>query len=90
MPIPCVAAYDGRALLEGSMKSIDEHIAKDVDEIAEAKAKGDDAMVRHYQEELASLQEFKEHHPGDAHDPTSLEVYCDNNPDAPECRIYED
>lgn len=21
---------------------------------------------------------------------TSLEVYCDENPDAPECRVYED
>jgi hypothetical protein len=90
LPTAGVAAYDGRALLKGSMKSIDEHIAKDVDEIAEAKAKGDVAMVRHYEEELASLQEFKDHHPEDAHDPTSLEIYCDTNPDAPECRIYED
>ncbi len=22
--------------------------------------------------------------------PNSLQVYCDDNPDAPECRIYED
>lgn len=22
--------------------------------------------------------------------PNSLEVYCDTNPDAPECRVYED
>jgi hypothetical protein len=23
------------------------------------------------------------------HDPSPLELFCDENPDAPECRIYE-
>ncbi|MEY4825089.1 MAG: hypothetical protein RLZZ430_739 [Cyanobacteriota bacterium] len=72
------------------MKSIDEHIAKDQDKIAEARAKGDEAMVRHLEEELESLKEFKDHHPEDDHDPTSLEMYCENNPEAAECRIYDD
>ncbi len=72
------------------MKSIDEHIAKDQDKIAEARAKGDEAMVRHLEEELESLKEFKDHHPEDDHDPTSLEMYCENNPEAVECRIYDD
>ena len=72
------------------MKSIDEHIAKDQDKIAEARAKGDEAMVRHLEEELESLKEFKDHHPADDHDPTSLEMYCENNPEAAECRIYDD
>jgi len=26
----------------------------------------------------------------DKHDPTSLELYCDANPDADECRVYDD
>ena len=72
------------------MKSIDEHIAKDQDKIAEARAKGDEAMVRHLEEELESLKELKDHHPEDDHDPTSLEMYCENNPEAAECRIYDD
>ncbi|GIS13814.1 MAG: hypothetical protein CM15mP116_03970 [Synechococcus sp.] len=52
------------------MKSIDEHIQKDQSEIEAAKAAGDEAKVRHLTDELKSLEEYKEHHPGDSHDPT--------------------
>ena len=72
------------------MKSIDEHIAKDESEIKTAKAEGNQAKVRHLEEERKELKEFKEHHPGDDHDPTSLEMYCENNPAAAECRVYDD
>ena len=73
-----------------SMKSIDEHIQKDQSEIEAAKATGDQAKLRHLTEELKSLEEYKEHNPEDKHDPTSLELYCDANPDAEECRVYDD
>lgn len=68
--------------------TIDQHIEKD-------KKILDDPMIsaqarRHTEEELESLKSYKEHHPGDDHDPTPLELYCDQNPDALECRIYED
>jgi hypothetical protein len=72
------------------MKSIDEHIQKDKVDIEAAKAAGDDGKVRHLEEELKRLEEFKAHHPEDTHDPTPLEVYCDLNPEAPECRVYDD
>ena len=72
------------------MKSIDEHIQKDQTEIAAAKAAGDDAKVRHFTDELKSLEVYKEHNPDDKHDPTPLELYCDANPDADECRVYDD
>ena len=72
------------------MKSIDEHIKKDQSQIEAAKAAGDEAKVRHLESELNSLQEYKEHNPGDKHDPTSLELYCDANPEADECRVYDD
>ena len=49
-----------------------------------------DGKVRHLEGELKDLKEFKDHHPGDNHDPTSLEMYCENNPEAPECRVYDD
>ena len=45
---------------------------------------------RHTEEELASLQRYVERHPEDDHDPSSLELYCDDNPAATECKIYED
>lgn len=44
---------------------------------------------RHTQEELDSLQRYHARHPEDDRDPTSLELYCDDNPDAPECKIYD-
>ena len=72
------------------MKSIDEHIKKDQSEIEDARASGDEAKVRHLTEELHSLKEYKEHNPEDKHDPTSLELYCDANPEAEECRVYDD
>jgi len=72
------------------MKTIDDHIRKDEDEMLKAKAEGQDGKVRHLEGELRDLKEYKQHHPGDSHAPSPLEVYCDTNPEAPECRIYED
>jgi hypothetical protein len=46
--------------------------------------------VRHLEDELKGLEEYKQHHPEDKHDPSPLEVYCDMNPEAPECRVYDD
>jgi hypothetical protein len=70
------------------MENIDQHIEKD-------KKILDDPMVsaqtrRHLEDELESLVNYKENHPDDDHDPTHFELYCDANPDALECRIYED
>ncbi len=75
---------------QDSMNTIDEHIQKDQSEIQSAKAQGDDAKVRHLTDELHSLEEYKEHHPGDKHDPNTLELFCDANPDEPECLVYDD
>ena len=72
------------------MKTIDDHIQKDRVDIEEARAAGDLAKVRHLEDELKNLEEYKEHHPEDSHDPTPLEVFCDLNPEAPECLVYDD
>lgn len=72
------------------MKSIDDHIQKDRVDIEEARAAGDLAKVRHLEDELKNLEEYKEHHPEDSHDPTPLEVFCDLNPEAAECKVYDD
>jgi hypothetical protein len=80
-----------RALTAGiRMNTIDEHISKDRAEIEAARAAGDDAKVRHLEDELKGLEEYKAHHPEDSHDPTPLEVFCDMNPEAPECLVYDD
>ena len=70
------------------MDNIDQHIQKDEEILC-------DPMVspqarRHTEDELESLKSYKENHPNDTHDPTPLELYCDENPDALECRVYED
>ena len=73
-----------------SVESIETHIAKDREELAKAEASGDEAKVRHYATELEGLETYLSRHPGEHKDPTSLEVHCDLNPDAPECRVYDD
>jgi hypothetical protein len=45
---------------------------------------------RHTDEELQSLERWVQNHPEDDHDPSGLELYCNDNPGALECRIYED
>jgi hypothetical protein len=47
-------------------------------------------MRRHVEGELVDLESYHKNHPEKDEVPTSLELYCDNNPDALECRIYED
>lgn len=70
------------------MKNIDDHIEKDKEILHDPTTSPQ--QRRHVEKELHELEDYKEHHPGDDHDPTSLELYCDGNPEAPECRIYED
>jgi hypothetical protein len=64
------------------MDNIDQHIQKDEDLLSDP--------MRHTEEELEALKAYKENHPEDSHDPTPLELYCDANPNALECRVYED
>lgn len=69
------------------MENIDKHIQKD-------KAILDDPQSspqqrRHIEGELQSLQSYKVNHPDDDHDPTPLELFCNENPDAAECRVYD-
>lgn len=70
------------------MDSIEQHIQKDK-EILEDPTISPQAR-RHIEEELNSLEMYLKNHPDSTKDPTPLELYCDSNPDALECRIYED
>ena len=75
------------------MNSIEQHI--EVDRKILENPTTSPQQRRHIEGELHDLEEYVEHHKkeieqGDHHDPTALELYCDQNPEADECRIYED
>ena len=70
------------------MDTIDQHIQKDIEILNDPRISTQ--SKRHTQEELVALETYKANHPEDSHDPTTLELYCDANPNALECRIYED
>jgi hypothetical protein len=70
------------------MENIDQHIQKNQNLLNDPTISPQSR--RHIQEELTALETYNENHPEDSHDPTSLELYCELNPDADECRIYED
>jgi len=70
------------------MENIDQHIRKDEDLLGDPTISPQSR--RHTEEELNALKAYKVNHPEDLHDPTAFELYCDANPNALECRIYED
>jgi hypothetical protein len=72
------------------LETIDSHLAKLKAELEQAQATGETAKVNHLQTELKNLEVYQAHHPGEQKDPSPLEVYCDLNPEAPECLVYDD
>jgi len=69
-------------------RSIQQHINDDKDELDNPQLSSQ--RRRHLEGELDSLEKYQTNHPDDDHDPTPLELFCDEHPDASECRIYED
>jgi len=70
------------------MDTIDQHIQKNVTILNDPTTSPQSR--RHTEEELVVLEIYRANHPEDLHDPTTLELYCELNPNARECRIYED
>jgi len=75
------------------MDSIEQHIQKDKDILQDPTTSPQ--QRRHIEGELHDLEAYAEHHKeeieaGDHHDPTPLELYCDMNPSALECKVYDD
>ena len=75
------------------MESIEKHIKVDK-EILENPTISPQQR-RHIEGELEELTVYAENHKkeiaaGDHHDPTALELYCEMEPEADECRVYED
>jgi hypothetical protein len=69
-------------------KSIKDHIKKDKEILEDPTISPQ--QQRHIKSELHDLEKYHSNHPDDNHDPTALEMYCDENPETDECRIYED
>jgi len=70
------------------MESIEKHIEADKEELADPQLSPQ--RRRHIEGELEELEAYAERHPEDHHDPTPLELYCDANPSALECKVYDD
>jgi hypothetical protein len=68
--------------------TISQHIKHNIEELDSKDLSGQ--RRRHLQNELNSLEKYHKNHPNDDYDPTPLELYCDENPDALGCRVYED
>jgi hypothetical protein len=69
------------------MITIKDHIKKDQDELNNPMISSQ--RRRHIEDELDSLENYYNNHPEDDHDPTTLELFCDTNPNALECRVYD-
>lgn len=69
------------------MENIEAHIAKDKEILDNPQTSPQ--QRRHIEGELHDLEEYKEHHPDDHHDPSPLELYCDQEPGAPECKMHD-
>jgi len=70
-----------------SENTINTHIKKDKELL-------DDPMIsaqtrRHIEGELNQLEKYKKNHPSDIKDPSPLELFCDENPDARECKVFD-
>jgi hypothetical protein len=71
-----------------SDRTLQQHINDDRDELDNPNLSPQ--RRRHIESELDDLEQYQVNHPDEDHDPTFLEMYCDSNPEADECRIYED
>jgi len=70
------------------MESVEKHIEHDRHVLDDPRVSAQ--ARRHTEEELEALERWVDNHPNDHHDPTGLELFCNDNPDALECRVYED
>lgn len=74
------------------MENIEAHIAKDRKILDDPTTSPQ--QRRHIEGELHDLEDWVVNHKeeieaGDHHDPSPLELYCDQEPGAPECKIHD-
>lgn len=66
--------------------NITEHIKNNEEELNNSLASPQ--RKRHLQSELEDLIFYQKNHPDEDKDPSALELYCDQNPHEPECKIF--
>lgn len=69
------------------MESIQKHIERDLEILNNTEISPQSR--RHTQDELNSLERYIKRHPDVVKDPSSLELFCDDNPGAIECKSYD-
>jgi hypothetical protein len=69
-------------------RTLQQHINNNRDQLDNSNTNSQ--RRRHLEDELYALEQYELNHPDEDHDPNTLELFCDTNPEAPECRIYED
>ena len=74
--------------MESNKRTLQQHINDDLDELNSSHMSAQ--RRRHIESELIDLEKYQANHPDTDHDPNPLELFCDQHPDAAECRIYED
>ena len=74
--------------LYSTMDNIEAHIAQDKEILQNPTTSPQ--QRRHIEHQLEQLERYQKEHPEDHHDPTDLELWCEDFPEADECRIYED
>ena len=75
------------------MENIEAHIAKDKEILDNPMTSPN--QRRHIEGELHELEVYAENHKeeieaGDHHDPTPLELFCEVEPSALECKVFDD
>jgi len=70
------------------MKDISTHIASNRKILDDPTSSPQ--LRRHVEEELYQLEYYKGKHPEESHDPSPLELFCELNPEALECKMYDD
>jgi hypothetical protein len=68
-------------------QDINQHIDRNKNELEDSNTNSQ--RRRFLEGELESLIKYKEDHPNKTADPSALDLFCNENPHAPECRIYE-
>ena len=75
------------------MENIEAHIAKDKEILDNPMTSPN--QRRHIEGELHELEVYAENHKqeieaGDHHDPSPLELFCEMEPSALECKVFDD
>ena len=75
------------------MENIEAHIAKDKEILDNPMTSSN--QRRHIEGELHELEVYVENHKeeieaGDHHDPSPLELFCETEPSALECKVFDD